>query len=168
MQHVFLEDNAINRRDAALIRLRVPLPPLFAWLVVPHHWTIIAAVIAGSLLLLGCWLADTIELVVLFSSWISLALLVLLPTYWPWYALLPLALSLCSASGRTILLAVMLTIGALLSSYFWLWQPAWLGQALVTIGLPLLAWGWILFFSTTWEMTHANMPQPEQGAKPMR
>src|SRR5205823_1424601 len=73
MQQVFLQDNAINSLDAALIKL-----PVFAWLVVPHHWTIFVAIIAGSLLLLGCWLADTIELVVLFSSWVSLALLALM------------------------------------------------------------------------------------------
>lgn len=166
-QHIFLQDNAINSLDAALFKLPITLPPALSWLVSSHHWTIFALVTVGSLLLLGCWLADTVELVVLFSSWVSLALLVLLPTYWPWYALLPLALSLCSANGRTIMLAMLLTIGALLSSYFWLWQPTWSGQALMTIGLPLLVWGWILFFSTTWEMTHANMPQPEQGAKPM-
>ncbi len=170
MRHVFLQDDAINSLDAALIKLPVTVPPVFAWLVVPHHWTIIAAVITGSLLLLGCWLADTVELVVLFSSWVSLALLALMPTYWPWYALVPLALSLCSVGGRTILLAMLLTAGALLSCYFLLLQPPWPAQSLVTIGLPVLAWGWILFFSTTWEMTHARepLPEPAQGAKPAR
>jgi hypothetical protein len=170
MQHVFLQDNAVNSLDAALINLPVTLPPVFAWLIVPHHWTIIAVAIVGSLLLLGCWLADTVELVVLFSSWVSLALLALMPTYWPWYALVPLALSLCSVGGRTILLAMLLTAGALLSCYFWLFQPSWPGVALVTIGLPVLAWGWILFFSTTWEMTRSREPisEPAQGAKPSR
>ena len=167
MQHVFLQDNAINSLDAALIKLPVTLPPVFAWLVVPHHWTIFVAIIAGSLLLLGCWLADTVELVVLFSSWVSLALLALMPTYWPWYALVPLALSLCSVGGRTILLAMLLTAGALLSCYFLLLQPPWPAQGLVTIGLPVLAWGWTLFFITTWEMTHARepVPEPAQGTK---
>jgi hypothetical protein len=170
LQHVFLQDNAVNSLDAALINLPVTLPPAFAWLIVPHHWTIIAVVIAGSLLLLGCWLADTVELVVLFSSWVSLALLALMPTYWPWYALVPLALSLCSVGGRTILLAMLLTAGALLSCYFWLFQPSWPGVGLVTIGLPVLAWGWILFFSTTWEMTRSRepIPEPAQGAQPTR
>ncbi len=170
MQHVFLQDNAVNSLDAALINLPVTLPPVFAWLIVPHHWTIIAVVVVGSLLLLGCWLADTVELVVLFSSWVSLALLALMPTYWPWYVLVPLALSLCSVGGRTILLAMLLTAGALLSCYFWLFQPSWPGLALMTIGLPVLAWGWILFFSTTWEMTRSRepIPEPAQGAKPTR
>ena len=166
-QQVFLQDKAINSLDAALINLPVTLPPVLSWLVAPHHWTIFVTVTVGALLLLGCWLADTVELVVLFSSWIALALLVLMPTYWPWYALLPVALALSSASRRTMLLAILLTMGALLSCYFWLWQPPWTGQALVTIGFPLLAWGWILFLSTTWEMTHANVPQPvAQGTKP--
>lgn len=170
IQQVFLQDNAINSLDAALINLPVTLPPVFAWLIVPHHWTIIAAVIVGSLLLIGCWLADTVELVVLFSGWVSLALLALMPTYWPWYALVPLALSLCATGGRTILLAMLLTTGALLSCYFWLFQPPWPGQALVTIGLPILVWGWALFFSTTWEMMHARepIPEPAQGVKPGR
>ncbi len=168
-QQVFLQNNAINTLDAALINLPVTLPPALSWLVAPYHWTIFAAVTVGALLLLGCWLADTVELVVLFGSWVALVLLVLMPTYWPWYALLPLALSLTTASARTILLALLLTMGALLSCYFWLWQPPWTGQGLVTSGLPLLAWGWILFFTTTWEMTHANAPQLEaQGAKPGR
>src|SRR6266700_3118766 len=167
MQQVFLQDNAINSLDAALIKLPVTLPPVFAWLVVPHHWTIIVAIIAGSLLLLGCWLADTVELVVLFSSWVSLALLALMPTYWPWYALVPLALSLCSVGGRTILLAMLLTAGALLSCYFLLFKPPLPAQGLVKICLPVLAWGWTLFFITTWEMTHARepVPEPAQGTK---
>ena len=168
-QQVFLQNSAINSLDAALINLPVTLPPALSWLAAPHQWTIFASVRVGTLLLLGCWLANTVELVVLFSSWVALALLVLMPTYWPWYAILPVALALTSAGRRTILLALLLTIGALLSCYFWLWQPPWTGQALVTIGFPLLAWGWILFFATTWEMTHTNMPQPVvQGAKPAR
>ncbi len=169
MQQVFWQNNAINSLDAAFINLPVTLPPVLSWLAAPHHWAIFAAVTVGALLLLGCWLADTVELVVLFSSWVFLVLLALMPAYWPWYALLPLALALSSASGRTILLAMLLAAGALLSTYFWLWQPPWSGQALVTIGLPLLAWGWILFFATTWEMTRANASQPEaQGTKPGR
>ncbi len=168
-QQVFLPDKAINSLDAALINLPVRLPLVLSWLAAPHHWTIFAAVMVGMLLLLGCWLADTVDLVVLFSSWVAMALLILMPTYWPWYALLPAALALTSTSRRTMLLALLLTMGALLSCYFWFWQPPWTGQALVTIGFPVLAWGWILFFATTWEMIHANIQQPEaQGTKPAR
>jgi hypothetical protein len=98
-----------------------------------------------------------------------LALLVLLPTYWPWYLLVPLALSLSSANSRTLQLTQLLTIGALISYYFWLWQPVWLSQAFVTVGIPLLIWGWSLFFRSTWEMLHANRErelEPSPIAKP--
>src|SRR6266516_7782485 len=116
-------------------------------------------VIVGCLLLLGLWLADDVEFVVLFSSWVLLALLVLLPAYWPWSVIVPLALVLCSASRRTILLTQLLTLAAMGSCCFWFWQPTWSSQALVTVGLPLLVWGWILFFTSTWEIAHAREPE---------
>lgn len=162
LKHTFLQESAINAVDAALLNLPIKLPPLLSWLIAPHHWTLFALVAVGCLLLLGIWLADTIELVALFSSWIFLALLVLLPTYWPWYMILPLTLALCSANYRTIVLATFLMVGALFSYYFWLWQPVWSAQALVSIALPLVTWGWLLFFSATWEMTHAKEASPSQ------
>ena len=166
LRQAFLQDTAINSLDAALVNLPVKLPDALTWLVAPQHWTIFAIVIAGCLLLAGLWLADSVKFVVLFSSWVLLALLVLLPTYWPWYVILPLGLALCSASRRVILLAQLLTLGALASCYFWFWQPVWSSQALVTVGLPLLVWGWILFFSSTWEIAHAREPQlPADQAK---
>ena len=161
LQHTFIQDSAVNSLDAVLLKLPVTLPAWLAWVVAPQHWTIFAAVIVGSFLLLGCWLADKIEFVVLFCAWVMLALLVLLPTYWPWYVLLPLALALCATSGRSLLLVLLLTAGALLSYYFLLWQPTWTGQALVTVALPMLLWGWLLFFLTTWEMMRAR-EQEEQ------
>ncbi len=91
LQHTFLQDSAVNSVDAVLLNLPVKLPTWLAWLAAPQHWTILAAITVGCLLLLGCWLADKVEFVVLFSSWVMLALLVLLPTYWPWFVLLPLA-----------------------------------------------------------------------------
>lgn len=163
LQHTFIQDSAVNSLDAVLRNLPIKLPVWLAWLVVPQHWTIFAAVTVGCLLLLGCWLADKVEFVVLFCSWVMLALLVLLPTYWPWYVLLPLALVLCTTSGRTLLLVMLLTAGAMLSYYFLLWQPTWTGQALVTVALPMLIWGWLLFFITTWEMMRAR----EQEAQPV-
>ena len=159
-QQAFLQDTAINSLNAALVNLPIKLPVALSWLIMPHHWTILAAVTAGCLLLLGLWLADSLDFVVLFSSWILLALLILLPTYWPWYLLLPLALALCSASRYTLLLVLLLTLGGLASYCFWLWQPVWTGQAFVTIGLPVLIWGWILFFASTWGMVHAREPEP--------
>lgn len=169
-QHTFLQDSAINSLDAALLNLPIKLPPFIAWLAMPHHWTLFAAIAVACFLLLGIWLSDNLEFLLLFSSLIFLSLLLLLPIYWPEYTLIPLALALCSCSRRTILLAILLTAGAYLSYYFWLWQPVWPNQGLVTIGLPLLIWGWTLFFSSTWELFAANnqnvtqqTPGPRRG-----
>jgi len=164
-RQVFLQDNAVNSLDAALRGLPVHLPGALAWLAMPHHWALLAAIVIGCLLLLGVWLTDTIHLAIVFSGWIWLMLFVLLPTYWPWYALLPLTLALCSTSRRTLLLALLLTLGALLSLYALLWQPAWPGLALLSVGLPALIWGWTLFFTATWEMLHAaSEPEPSRAA----
>lgn len=161
LQHVFLQDRAVNSLDAALLNLPVRLPPALSWLFAPHHWILFAAIAVISLLLLGLWLADNLKLVVLFSCWIWLALLLLLPTSWPWYALLPFALAICSANRPTVLLALLLVMGALVSTYALFWQPVWPNESLLTIGLPALLWGWALFFIATWEMTHAgNEPEP--------
>ncbi|MFL5626009.1 MAG: hypothetical protein ACJ788_10500 [Ktedonobacteraceae bacterium] len=166
LRHVFLQDTAINSLDAALLSLPVKLLPPLAWLAIPHHWTILALVVISLLLLFGIWLTDDNAFVVLFSSWVSLTLLVLLPAYWPWYVILPLALALCSAHNRTILLTLLLAAAALLSCYFWLLPPAWTSQALLTIGIPLLIWGWTLFFTSTWAMIYAN--NTEQPSRPGR
>ena len=80
----------------------------------------------------------------------------------------PLGLALCSANGRTIVLAMLLTTGALGSWYFWLWQPVWSGLALLTVGFPLLIWGWLLFFWATWMMTRPAEPQPAGNPRPRR
>lgn len=169
LQHTFLQDNAINSLDAALLNLPIKLPSFVAWLALPHHWTLLAAVAVACFLLLGLWLSDALEFLLLFSSMVFLSLLLLLPTYWPQYALIPLALALCSFSRRTILLAVLLTAGAYLSYYFWLWQPVWPEQGLVTIGLPLLVWGWTLFIFSTWEILAANNQNvTQQPSRPRR
>ena len=156
MRQVFLQDSAVNSLDAAIIHLPMGFPPFLSSIVLPHHWVILVAVIAGCLLLLGTWLTDTLEFVLLFSSWIFLALVVLLPVNWPWYILLPLALAISSGNFRTTLLALLLTMGAALEYYFGLLHPVWPGQGLMTIGLPLLIWGWMLFFTSTWHMTRSD------------
>lgn len=163
-RQVFLQSNAVNSLDSALRTLPIHLPAALVWLAMPYHWTLLAAITVGCLLLLGIWLADTVHLVILFSSWIWLVLLALLPAYWPWYALLPLALALCSTSRRTLLLAILLALGALLGLYALLWQPAWPGLALLSVGLPVLIWGWTLFFSATWEMLHTAAEPAPTGA----
>ena len=152
LEGTFIEGNAVHSLDAAILYLPMGFPLFLSWLVVPNHWTILAGITIGSLLLFGLWLADTLELVLLFSSWIFLGMTVLLPVHWPWFMLLPLALAIVSTSRYTILLAILLTMGAVLEYYFLLWPKVWPNLALVTIGLPLLIWGWTLFFTATWLM----------------
>jgi hypothetical protein len=160
-QQTFLQNSAMNSLDASILHLPIGFPPFLAWIAAPHIWTILAVVAVGTLLVFGLWIADTLELVLLFSSWIFLALVVLMPIQWPWLMLLPLALAIVSTSRRTTLLAMLLTMGAVLDYYFLLWPKIWPGLALVTIGLPLLMWGWALFFTATWLMTrHEDTEQP--------
>jgi len=160
LRETFLPNSAINSLDAALLALPLKFPAPLSWLISSQHWIILAAVAVAGLLLFGLWLADTLKLTLLLNSWLFLALLVFFPSYWPWYALPPLALAICSTGVGTSLLAVLLAIGAALSYYYWLWQPAWPSQGLVTVGLPLLLWGWTLFFTSTWQMAHANDTEP--------
>lgn len=160
-QHIFLQDTSANSLDATLLNL----PTKSVWLVSPRHWSFVVLLIVGLLLLFGVWLADTLELVALFSSWVLLLLAVLLPIYWPWYLLLPFTLALCSTNPRTILLTILLLAASLLS-YYWSLTSVWPGQALASVGLPLLLWGWILFFSATWQMTHAQGEVKPEVVKP--
>ncbi len=152
LEGTFLEGNAVHSLDAAILYLPMGFPLFLSWLSAPYHWTILAGITSVSFMLFGLWLADTLELVLLFSSWIFLGLTVLLPVHWPWFMLLPLVLAIVSTSQYTILLAILLTMGAALEYYFLLWPKVWPDLALVTIGLPLLIWGWTLFFTATWLM----------------
>jgi hypothetical protein len=161
----FLPDTAINSFDMALLKLPIKFSPALIWLLTPQHWILFAVITVVCILLLGICLADTLELVLLFSSSLMLALLILFPIYWPWYVLVPLGLALCSANNRTILLATLLTMGALSCWYFWLWQPVWSGLALITVGFPLLIWGWLLFFRVTWLLTRPPEPTTKQRAR---
>ena len=153
LEGTFVKGTAVNSLDAAILYLPMGFPLFLSWLSAPYHWTILAGITIGSLMLFGLWLADTLELVLLFSSWIFLGLTVLLPVHWPWFMLLPLVLAIVSTSRYTVLLAIMLTMGAALEYYFLLWPDVWRNLALVTIGLPLLLWGWTFFFAATWFMT---------------
>ncbi len=163
LQHTFLQDTPVNSLDAALLHL----PVTSAWLTSPHHWSFFVLGLAGLLLLLGLAIADTLELVALVSGWLLLVLGVLLPVYWPWYLIAPLVLALCSTNRRTILLTTLLAAASLLS-YYWLLASTWTGQALVTIGMPLLIWGWVLFFSSTWQMTHGQEEKKPVEARMQR
>ena len=163
VEGTFLEGNAIHSLDAAILYLPMGFPLFLSWLAAPYHWTIIAGITIGSLLLFGLWLADTLELILLFSSWIFLALTVLLPVHWPWFIILPLALAIVSTSRYTTLLAILLTMGTALEYYFLLWPKVWPNLALVTIGLPLLIWGWTLFFTATWLMARPGETEQQSS-----
>jgi hypothetical protein len=148
---VFWQSSAINSLDAALLNLPLQLPRALAWLLIPQRWSLMVLAIVALFLLFSCWLSSTIELFVMCASWVFLLLLLLMPVYWPWYVLIPLALALCTTDRSTTKLAILLSLGGLLCYYFWLWQPVWAGQALLTVGLLFVVWGWVLFFSTTWQ-----------------
>jgi hypothetical protein len=152
----FVPGAALNSLAAAFQHLRFSNSPAIVWLAAPLTWAILAVLVAVCLLLLGVWLAETLEFALLFAAWIFLAVLLISPSYLAWYALLPLALAICSSHARTTLLALLLAMGALLSYYFNLPASPWEGQGLVTIGLPVLIWGWSLFFASTWRMSRAN------------
>jgi hypothetical protein len=163
LERIFLEGNAVHSLDAAILYLPMGFPLFLSWLSDPYYWVILAWITIGSLLLFGLWLADTLELVLLFSSWIFIVLTVLLPEHWPWFMLLPLAMSIVSTNRHTILLAILLTMGTTLEYYFLLWPKVWPNLALVTIGLPLLIWGWTLFFSATWLMVGPKETEQRQS-----
>ena len=165
LQAVFWEDGAQSSLLAALSKLPFASWPPAAWLLTPHRWLLLPAVIIGGLLLLGIWITDNLELALLFSSWIFLALFIFLPINTPWLILLPLALALASSSRRTGLLAHLLAAGALVAYCLAYWPGHWSGQALVTIGLAALVWGWTLFFLSTWQMTHQEDDEEEEQGR---
>ncbi len=154
--HAFIPGTANQSLASAIQHLPVGTSHALGWLATPPFWSALTLVLAACLLMLGLWLAEKLELVLLFASWLTLAFLVLSPFYQPWFALLPLSLAIASASSRTTLLAMLLAAGALLAYIFSLSTPSWAGQGLVTVGLPVLIWGWSLFFATTWHMTRAR------------
>ncbi len=161
LQAVFWEGGAQSSLLAALSKLPFAGWPPAAWLLTPHHWLLLPALIIGGLLLLGMWITDNLELALLFSSWIFLALFLFLPVNTPWLILLPLVLALASSSRRTGLLAHLLAVGALVAYCLAYWPGHWDGQALATIGLAALIWGWTLFFLSTWQMTHQEEEEPQ-------
>jgi hypothetical protein len=154
--HVFWPNTNINSLDAAVLTLPVRLPANVIWLFLPQHWTLVALALVGIFLLFSLWFANTIGLFAWCVCWIFLLLAILMPVYWPWYVLVSLALALCCARDGTVNLTVLLSLGALLGYYCWLLQPVWPGQALLTVGLPLVVWGWVLFFTSTWRRTRAR------------
>lgn len=159
----FWQGMAINSLDAALLNLPLQLPGALAWLLMPLHWSLVALAIVAFFLLFSCWFSNTIELFVWCASWIFLLLLLLMPVYWPWYVLMPLALALCIGNRSTTQLAILMALGGLLSYYFWMWQPVWAGQALLTAGLLFVVWGWMLFFGATWRKNRGDEEEVAQA-----
>ncbi|GAC1359597.1 MAG: hypothetical protein PVS3B1_09140 [Ktedonobacteraceae bacterium] len=161
---------ALNSFSVAILNLPVQLPAAVLWIFYPHHLAALLLLLLAAFLLLSLWLADTLELVVLCNSWVLLILVALEPVYWPWYSMLPLALALCSARRNVTLCAVLLALGALLAYYFWQRSYVWVGQGLVTIGVPFLLWGWALFLISALQMTQVkkNGFAPDEETGPMR
>lgn len=164
VSHAFVQDTAINSVDAALLHLPVQLPNALQWVISPAHWSMFVLGGVGLFFLFAAWLADTFEIALLFNSWLLLLLIALLPIFWPW-ALLPLlALALCAGNQRTLSLVLLLCLSGMASYYSSLWPTPWATLGLVTIGLPLLLWGWLLFFTSTWQMTSkVENEQPRKG-----
>jgi hypothetical protein len=151
MSLVFFPTHPLNSLDGLL--LAFPFPPTISKFFNPVYWCAVLLGFLGLFLLFSCWLADTIDWLLACASWLLLIFLILQPLYWPWYMLLPLALVLCSSRGKTLLLSILLLAGSLFSYYCWLRELIWPGQALLVLALPCLAWGWYMFFTSTWELT---------------
>jgi hypothetical protein len=154
LRAVFWPDAMPGSLLAALQNLPFASWPPGAVLLHHAHWMALVGLLVGGLLLLGMWVTDTLELALLFASWILLALVLLFPLNLPWLILPSLALSVASSSRRTALLAYLLGAGSLLAYGLAFWPARWGGLALITLGLPALIWGWLLFFVSTWQMTH--------------
>lgn len=152
----FWQKQSINSLNTALLNLPIHLPTKLLWLLAAQNWSLLALMTLGSVLLFGLWFADTLELTLLVGSWLFLVAVLLQPIYWPWYVLLPLALAQCAAHRGTIILSWLLMLGALASYYCWQQNPVWPGQGLVTTGLPLLMWGWMLFILSLRYLTRAT------------
>ncbi|TMC22226.1 MAG: hypothetical protein E6J34_07030 [Chloroflexi bacterium] len=166
LETTFIPHNALASLDAAMLALPrlLPLSPFMLWLIVPQHWSTCMLVLVGLFLLFSLWFINNLELTLLCSCWVCLLLLLLTPIYCPWYTILPLTLALCTRNKHTFRLTVLLQVAALFSYYCDLWHASWAGQGLVAVLLPFLIWGWLLFFSATWQI--AQMAQANE--KPSR
>lgn len=151
---LFFPAHAFNSLDSTLLSLPFPKPILSAF--VPVYWCDVLLGVLGLFMLVSLWLADTIDWLLLCTGWLLLIFLIFQPLYWPWYVFLPLTLILCSAHGKTLLLAIFLLVGALVSYYCWSSELYWQGQGMLVLGLPCLMWGWCMFFISTWRMTQGK------------
>ncbi|GHO86767.1 hypothetical protein [Dictyobacter formicarum] len=156
IRDVFWQRNAINSLDAAVLGMPVHLPANMRSWFLAQNWSEAALLIMCLYVFIAIWFTDTFEALLQWSGGLLLLWIFLQPIYWPWYLMLPLTVISITTSRREILIMFLLLIGALISYYFWQWSHVWEGQALVTIGVPCLIWGWALFFYATWQMTHGD------------
>jgi hypothetical protein len=158
---IFLPSHAQNSFDSMLRAL--PLSQAVLNIINPIYWGEVLLGFVGLFFLFIFWLADTVDWLLLSASWLLLIFVILLPVYWPWYMLLPLALVVCSAHSKTLLLAIFLLLGALLGYYYWFRDLTWQGQAIFVLGFPCLLWGWSVFFISTWQMRRAKEAALEEA-----
>ena len=161
LRQSFFPPTAINSLDAALQHLPITLPTSLSWLLKPQSWATLVLALEALLLLIGIWLIDTVPMALLFSCWVLLLGIMLEPIYWPWYMLPPLGLAIYSTNRRTLELTILLMAGAFACMWFWLSSAPDAGLALAFLAVPILLWGWLLFFVATWHMAHKEETIPE-------
>ncbi|GER87505.1 hypothetical protein KDW_16670 [Dictyobacter vulcani] len=171
MRGVFWQDGTINSLNAAVMGMPVHLPGNWLNYVQPRNWSLAALAIMSLYLFITLWIVDSFEIVLQCSGWLFFLWILLQPTYWPWYMLLPFIIAISASNRREVLAATLLMIGALISYYFWQWSHVWEGQGLAIIGIPCLLWGWALFFRSTWQMLRGgsnNQRSPQEDSRPQK
>jgi hypothetical protein len=169
LRTVFWQNTSVNSLDAAVLGLPIHFPARISWFFQAHIWSAAALTIILCYLFVALWLANSFEMLLQCSSWVLLLWVVLQPEYWPWYLIVPFVLALSSSNRRHGLSAIFLLLGALLCYYFWQWADVWPGQGLVVIGVPLLLWGWAMFFYSSWQMVlnRGDQATINQDSQPM-
>ncbi len=161
LRTVFWQSSSVNSLDAAVLGLPVRLPNNISWLFQAHIWSAATLAIVLFYLFIALWLANTFERLLQCCGWALLLWIVLQPEYWPWYLIVPFVFVLSSSNRRQGFGAVLLLLGALLCYYFWQWSDAWSGMGLVVIGVPILLWGWGIFFYASWQMVITRHEEPQ-------
>jgi hypothetical protein len=158
---IFYPLQAWNSLEAMILML--PFAPPVLALFQPLYWSGVVLVLVVGVLFLAFWLADTIDWLLVFVSWLCLLFFLLQPVFWPWLLLLPIVLVLVAGESKTLLLVIVLFPGLLLSYYYIASESNWQGQAIFTIGVPCLLWGWTLFFQVTQRTIRRNGEEAEEA-----
>ncbi|HTI13942.1 MAG TPA: hypothetical protein VL461_05140 [Dictyobacter sp.] len=157
---------AFHSFDAAILNLPIKQISMVSWLFTPLHWGIFTLIILLIGFLFAFWFADTVETTIICASWLLLLWTVLQAVYCPWFILIPFALTLCSTRLAPILCALLLGVGALASYYLLQVQIDWSEQGLITISIPFLCWGWMLFFILLWQWIQGWNKAPAEDSRP--